>query len=313
MMAEDMGPLVTAEDLFLAFEHGLPAPDLLSWGEWQAWRATDGRRPAVRRGDTVTTTIQDESAMWRLVMSAIHGPEWQVDLRALNRDAAKAGGSDGASQLSGESAGRPNDGQLGAEAVAKEQQDDGEVLAEETGPEGRSVAGASRSIASEGPISAAALRQRLQAGIDLATETASSFVAKIHRLAMVLENLGEPVSGSDLAEAVSKGEYTALLQGLAADSQVAMLKDSFNAVLANDGISEEERAGRSRALIELLRVRGQRVSASAERMFSTASNSPQQTPERLTALESRVQDPFTPALPSLRCRAQTRSAAPKVG
>ena len=29
MMAEGMGPLVTTEDLFLAFEHGMPAPDLL--------------------------------------------------------------------------------------------------------------------------------------------------------------------------------------------------------------------------------------------------------------------------------------------
>ena len=28
------------------------APDVLSWREWQTWRAREGRRPAVRRGDT---------------------------------------------------------------------------------------------------------------------------------------------------------------------------------------------------------------------------------------------------------------------
>ena len=152
-------------------------------------------------------------------------------------------------------------------------------------------------MASEGAVNADSVRQRFEAVIDPAVETAASFVKKVHRLALVLESMGQPVAGLELAEIASKGEYTALVHELAIDSQVTMLKNAFHAVLINDGISDDERAGRSRALIELLRLRGHRVSPDAERMFSTATNSPQQTPERLNALGPGVQQPLTPVVP----------------
>ena len=72
-MASGTGPLLCTEDLLQAFEEDLEAPDLLSWKQWQAWRAREGRRPAIRRGDTVTTSIQQEGVMYRDVMEAIHG------------------------------------------------------------------------------------------------------------------------------------------------------------------------------------------------------------------------------------------------
>ena len=214
----------------------------------------------------------------------------------------------GASQYSsGESAERPQiGGQHGAglrDGVPQEGNSRDTAPAGTTGPEGQSVAGASRSMASEGAVNADSARQRLVASIDPAVETAADFVAKVHRLAVVLESMGQPVAGLELAEIASKGEYTALVHELAIDSQVTMLKNAFHAVLINDGISDDERAGRSRALIELLRLRGHRVSPDAERMFSTATNSPQQTPERLNALGPGVQQPLTPVVPKPKTQA----------
>ena len=166
-MADDTGPLVSTAELLQAFEDGMEAPDLLSWKEWQAWRAKEGRRPAVRRGDTIRTTITEESLMWREVMSAIFGPEWHAGSSALYKDVMQASGTDGGSQLGGSNPGIPavRGGQLGAEKF--EQVDDGPAA--ETVPERRSAAG-SRSLGaqttSDGLPRALALRERLLVGID---------------------------------------------------------------------------------------------------------------------------------------------------
>ena len=153
--------------------------------------------------------------MWRFTMSAIHGPEWQVDLRTLNRDAAKAGGSDGASQLSGEGAGQPGGGQRGAGLPDGDQQEDGDYEAPaEAVPERQSTAGVSRSMASDGPPRNLELRERLNARIDLSKETAAVFTARMLRIPASLDVLGDPVSSIDLAEILGRGEFTAQLVGL---------------------------------------------------------------------------------------------------
>ena len=91
--------LTNTEELLLAIDDGdLDPPALMSWRNWMTYRKIEGRRPAVRRGDAVSTTQIEEGIMWREVMSAVYGPEWQVELRTQSRDAAQAGGSDGASQ-----------------------------------------------------------------------------------------------------------------------------------------------------------------------------------------------------------------------
>ena len=181
--------------------------------------------------------------MWREVMSAIHGPEWQVELRALNRDVAKAGGSDGARQLSGESAGQPGGGQRGAGLPDGVQQEDGEdeAPATEAVPERQSTAGVSRSVASDGPPRALELRERLNARIDLSRETAAVFTARMLRIAGSLDVLDDPVGSIDLAEILARGELTAQLAALAPDSQITFLKNALADVMADDGINEEER------------------------------------------------------------------------
>ena len=230
-MADDTGPLGTTEEILHAIDSGMEAPDMLSWAEWQAWRAKDGRRPAVRRGDSTSTTIAEESKMWREVMSAIHGPGWQVEMRTLNRDVAKAGGSDGASQFDGgESAGLVDGGQLGA---AQFDEGDG-VPAAESVLDGRSAAG-SKSLGaqttSDGPCGTLALRERLMVGIDLGKETAAEFTGRIRRIADTLDVLDDPVSDEDIAEIMSRGEYTARLKELPSDTQVTLLKDMLNNVI----------------------------------------------------------------------------------
>ena len=280
-MADDTGPLVSTAELLHAFEHGMEAPDLLSWKEWQHWRANEGRRPAVRRGDTMTTTITEESLMWREVMSAIFGPEWRAGSSALYKDVMQNSGTDGGGQLEDSHPGIPavRGGQLGAEQFDGVQQDagDGNALAAETEPEGRSVAGASRSIASEGPVSGESLRQRLMIGI-LKDESADDFIDRVDRIASALEAIKDPVSQEDLAEISGRGEYLGRIREVAPDTQISWLNSEFAQTVTNDVMPKHEQTGRCRALIELLRLRGQHPSARQERLFSTASNSPQQTP-----------------------------------
>ena len=236
-----MTSLLTTEDIMHAItEDGLEPPDLLSWRHWQTWRAGDGRRPAVRRGDAVSTTIAQESTIWRAVMEAVHGPDWYAELR---------GG-----------AGQPNGSQLDGSQIDGSQVEAGadDVPAAEIAQERQSAAGTQRSIGAEavsdGCPSAPALRQRLIVPINPSIATVVQLEHNIRRIAMMLDNVGEPVAEQDLVEIVSRGEYVAEVHALARDSQVTCLTVLFNAVLGNDGMSEEERTGRSRALIELLRV-----------------------------------------------------------
>ena len=135
-------------------------------------------------------------------------------MRTSNRDVARAGGSDGASQLEGgESAGLVAGGQLGAvqfEGI------DG-VPAAESVLDGRSASG-SKSLGaqttSDGPCGTLALRERLMVGIDLGKETAAEFTGRIRRIADTLDLLDDPISEVDIAEIMSRGEYTARLKEL---------------------------------------------------------------------------------------------------
>ena len=70
----------------------IETPSLLSWNEWVAWRAGEGRRPAVHRGDAAGTTPAVEADIWRTVMAAVHGVDWAADLRALQQASAAARG-----------------------------------------------------------------------------------------------------------------------------------------------------------------------------------------------------------------------------
>ena len=81
--------------------------------------------------------------------------------------------------------------------------------------------------------------------ISPSTETTAQFAAKVRRTAIMLDNAGDPVAEQDLVEIVSRGEYVAEVHALAVDSEVTCLTGLFNAVLGNDGMSEEERTGRS--------------------------------------------------------------------
>ena len=110
-------------------------------------------------------------------------------------------------------------------------------------------------MASEGPPRALELREGLNARIDPSRENVAEFSARVLRIAGALDVIGDPVGGMDLAEILGKGEYAAILFQLPPDSQVTLLKTLLIDVMINDGISEEERAGKSNAIIEMMRVR----------------------------------------------------------
>ena len=66
--------------LLEAIETGVvPRPGRIGYSDWNAWRAREGR-PAKRHGDDDTTSTSEEACLWRQVMEALYGPEWQTDL-----------------------------------------------------------------------------------------------------------------------------------------------------------------------------------------------------------------------------------------
>ena len=218
--AEEMLESINAEDC--------EAPDLLSWREWQTWRAGSGRRPAICRGDTTSTTIQEEGEMWRTVMEAVHGPDWRMHMRQANTDPGLAGGSE----------------LLGEDKPETMPAANGAVPAAEAATPIR-VGGGSRSqyadTASSGRPGAEELRRRLLLDIDPIKETLPVFSARIDRIATVIAMHADPVSQQELIEIKVKGEYMLFLHGLAGDSQVTFLKDQLQDVLMTEELQENER------------------------------------------------------------------------
>ena len=58
-------------------------PSLMRWNAWQQWRSGPGCRPT-SAVDGYTTTTSQESALWRAVMSELHGPDWAVSLASAD-------------------------------------------------------------------------------------------------------------------------------------------------------------------------------------------------------------------------------------
>ena len=58
--------LANTEEIMRAVDDGdLDAPELMSWRSWMSYRAAEGMRPAIRRGDATTTTLAEEGMIWR--------------------------------------------------------------------------------------------------------------------------------------------------------------------------------------------------------------------------------------------------------
>jgi hypothetical protein len=51
----------------------VPEPGPLDWKQFQNWRAADGGRPTVRRGDGRMLSTADESRVWRSTMESLYG------------------------------------------------------------------------------------------------------------------------------------------------------------------------------------------------------------------------------------------------
>ena len=68
-------------------------PPLMGWNRWQQWRREAGMRPTVAR-DHHTTTAAQETALWRSVMTELHGPDWTSTLAEQEVESARASGDD---------------------------------------------------------------------------------------------------------------------------------------------------------------------------------------------------------------------------
>ena len=51
----------------------VPEPGPLDWKQFQNWRAADGGRPTIRRGDGRMLSTADESRVWRSTMESLYG------------------------------------------------------------------------------------------------------------------------------------------------------------------------------------------------------------------------------------------------
>ena len=81
----------TEDTLAAAIESGLvPAPDVMDWKGWLAWRKGPGKRPTTRAGDPLPTDSRQESVLWRATMQRVHGSEWRVLLEERQAQEARS-------------------------------------------------------------------------------------------------------------------------------------------------------------------------------------------------------------------------------
>ena len=65
----------------------IEVPDLMTWYEWQNWRAGPGARPKLKN-DGFGRTATQEAALWHQIMESQYGPDFKA--RRAARDDARS-------------------------------------------------------------------------------------------------------------------------------------------------------------------------------------------------------------------------------
>ena len=178
--AEDFGPGVRdLKSLLKLIDEGeMEPPEILSWRERNHWRKGPGRRATLGKGDPpeMCTSAAEEVALWRSLMSALHGVGWKEEVAAAAVAVGSAAGSG-----------------FAATVVTSTQQQQ-----QQQQRQGASSAGGK--TGSSGVATGDSLRARLAVGFDSAKESPDEFSLRMARTLSALELLGEPVSGELMVE-----------------------------------------------------------------------------------------------------------------
>eukprot|EP00435_Cladocopium_sp_Y103_P042487 s1035_g11.t1 len=257
--------------LLEAIDEGIvPRPPLLTYQEWNAWRAREGQRPSRRRhGDQeITTTTAEEAQLWRKVMATLYGEDWQDQL-------AMAGGALEESD----------------EETAKEEEEEQEAVEDVPAASGadlalvpahaRAKSAASSSVGGESVFQDMSSSHRLQEGFLKefvpGAETARRFGKRLRGIADALGVFGEMIDEESVERRVIRALYLEKIHGADSPSQLAMLKEFFQELVLDEPPEEQEEEHERRVgiLLEMIQERGGQLSKSAQKLFSSSEGSPE--------------------------------------
>ena len=274
----------------------VPKPALMDYQAWKHWRATDGMRPAVRRGSPkgCFTTDKDEIHLWKFAMRHLYGNEWAKELQRQtlreNADLALRVEAEQASRAEAESraaAAAPSNVPSGSGGLA------GAGLAQALAipriARVPATPGGSSALSSL-PGSPRGLRQSLLS-YDPAKLSLDSYTRRIVRIASHLEDLGAALTPEESGEIVAAAGIVRDMGSKphiqTVDDEIRYLKGCVCTYLIEEAdLDEAEEEGEDltlpgvieqarlnlrcqvRALVRLLRARGVTVSSSDKKVFS---------------------------------------------
>ena len=226
--------------LLEAIEEGIvPRPGLLTYQDWNSWRARDGQRPSKRRhgDDERTTTTAEEAQLWRTVMEALYGPEWKDQLAvaggALEETEEEEEEEEEEERLPTTLARAPEGGvrmAQGAEPPA-------------IGPGGSA---ASSTVGGESvfrDMSLVRLQEVFLKDYAPGSETAVRFAKRLRRVSEALGLLGEEVDEASMERRVIRALYWEKIYEADEERQLGLLKEFFQELVLDDSPHAGARAG----------------------------------------------------------------------
>ena len=225
--------------LLEAIEEGVvPRPGLLTYQDWNSWRAREGQRPSKRRhgDDARTTATGDEAQLWRTVIKGLVRP-------GIERPVGYGWG------CLARARGRRREGSREGHRKAGFDRPNGEPPA--TGP-ARSVA--SSTVGGESvfrDMSLVRLQEVFLKDYTPGSEAAVRFAKKLRRVSEALGLFGEEVDEALVERWVIRALYLEKIYGTDEERQLALLKEFFQELVLDEPPQEQEQEHERRVSILL--------------------------------------------------------------
>ena len=234
-------------------------PELMTFNQWQTWRAGPGRRPN-KRVDGASSLQATESALWRATMAANHGDDWITDIAA--REAAPDASEDEeeehpAEPLEPALQARPAGEVLHPGSAAARASSPGSGVVTPPRREGsRTMPGTPNSWRSNEPGTPGGLTRMVHRMFDPEKESLQVHENRLRRQALALETIGVPMPASALDVLLIKARIISEAPTGTSDRLKLFKREFAIGLLDDDPANAEDNAVRLKAFEELLTEHG---------------------------------------------------------
>ena len=213
-----------------------------------------------------------ESELWKAAIVRVYGPDWWEQLEA--QEVALAGDPSGS-------------------AGEEEEEEEAELLPDlgrQVESQGTRAGGRRSTVSGVGVLSPltsrpsssgegagvqARLRARLNIPFDPKVEEEQAYAARVQRMAEALSQLDEPLEEGVVETMLYRAEVTSALAK--APDPLKHLKTMFGVELV-DGTDSTEHQRKLAVLVKMIEEHGGKLSAKADKLFSSAENTPEKVP-----------------------------------